>query len=198
MGSFRVQNQSWLLVDQVPTQLLDGSCSGSMGLAFNNIGWTGATPFWQTLVESGQLTTPEMSFWFTRLIDDQNAQEEEFGGIFTLGGRNQTLYAGDVEFLPLVTNAGRRTYWLLDLSGVYLLASPPALPHARTSITDITVNKKDITLLPGNVAAIVTGTTLIGGPRATISAIYAQIPNSQPLSGEFAGYYGFRMFVFLA
>lgn len=121
MGGFRVRNQTWLLVDQVPTQLLDGSCSGSMGLAFDNIGWTGATPFWQTLVDGGQLTTPEMSFWFTRLIDNQNAQEEEFGGVFTLGGRNQTLYAGDVEFLPLVTNAGRRTYWLLDLSGAYLI-----------------------------------------------------------------------------
>jgi len=121
MGGFRVQNQTWLLVDQVPTQLLDGSCSGSIGLAFDNIGWTGATPFWQTLADSGQLTTPEMSFWFTRLIDNTNAQEEEFGGVFTLGGRNQTLYAGDVEFLPLVTNAGRRTYWLLDLSGMYLI-----------------------------------------------------------------------------
>jgi len=62
-----------------------------------------------------------MSFWFTRFIDDPNASREEFGGIFTLGGRNQTLYTGDVEFLPLVTINGQKTYWLLNVLGAYLI-----------------------------------------------------------------------------
>jgi len=43
----------------------------------------------------------------------------------------------------------------------------------------------------GNVAAIDTGTTLIGGPSAAVSAVYAQIPGSQQLSGNLAGFYGF-------
>lgn len=42
-----------------------------------------------------------------------------------------------------------------------------------------------------NVAAIDTGTTLIGGPSAAVQAIYAQIPGSQQLSGNLAGFYGF-------
>jgi len=46
----------------------------------------------------------------------------------------------------------------------------------------------------GNLAAIDTGSTLIGGPSAAVSAIYAQIPGSQPLTGNLAGFYGFRMF----
>jgi len=66
-----------------------------------------------------------MSFWFTRLIGDPNASTEAFGGIFTLGGRNQTSYVGDVEFLPLVTIGGRKTYWLINVSGAYLV--PPCL-----------------------------------------------------------------------
>jgi len=49
----------------------------------------------------------------------------------------------------------------------------------------------------GNLAAIDTGTTLIGGPSAAVSAVYAQIPGSQPLSGNLAGFYGFRTFLSL-
>ena len=119
MGGFQVQNQPWLLVDQTSASLLDGSNAGIMGLAFDTIANTGAVPFWQTLAQGGQLSTPEMSFWFTRLLNDQSAQEEDFGGIFTLGGQNQTLFTGDIEFLPLVTSAGRQTYWLLSVSGTH-------------------------------------------------------------------------------
>jgi len=119
MGGFRVPQQSWLLVDQISANLLDGSNAGILGLAFSTIANTQATPFWETLAEGGQLTTPEMSFWFTRFLGSPTAQAEEFGGIFTLGGQNQTLYKGDIEFLPLVTNAGRQTYWLLTVSGTY-------------------------------------------------------------------------------
>ncbi|KAF9651450.1 aspartic peptidase A1 [Thelephora ganbajun] len=172
MGGFQVQRQPWLLVDQTSASLLDGTDAGIMGLAFSTIANTGATPFWQNLAQGGQLSTPEMGFWFTRFSNDRNAQQEEFGGIFTLGGQNQTLYKGNVEFLPLVTNVGRQTYWLLTISG-------------------ITVNGKSVTLPSGNIAAIDTGTTLIGGPSAAVQAVYAQIPGSQPLSGNLAGFYGF-------
>lgn len=67
--------------------------------------------------------------------------------------------------------------------------------HACASISGITVNEKNVTLPSSGVAAIDTGTTFIGGPAAGVSAIYAQIPDSQPLSGGPAGLYGFRMFV---
>lgn len=117
MGGFQMPRQPWLLVDQTSANLLTGTNAGIMGLAFDTIANTGAVPFWQALADGNQLTTPEMSFWFTRLLGDQNAQVEDFGGVFTLGGQNQTLYTGDVEFLPLVTNVGRQTYWLLNVSG---------------------------------------------------------------------------------
>ena len=119
MGGFQVQNQPWLLVDQTSANLLDGSNAGIIGLAFDTISNTGAIPLWQNLAQGGQLSTPEMSFWFTRLLNDQSAQEEDFGGIFTFGGQNQTLFTGDIEFLPLVTDAGQQTYWLLGVSGTH-------------------------------------------------------------------------------
>lgn len=41
-------------------------------------------------------------------------------------------------------------------------------------------------------AAIDTGTTLIGGPSDAIAAIYANIPNSQAGTGNLEGYYIYR------
>ena len=128
MGGFQVQNQPWLLVDQTSSNLLDGSNAGIMGLAFESIANTGATPLWQTLATGNQLSTPEMSFWITRVSggnQNSNAVDEEFGGVFTLGGQNQTLYTGNVEFLPLVTNIGKQTYWLLTVSGMHRICPCP-------------------------------------------------------------------------
>jgi cathepsin D len=119
MGGFQVQRQPWLLVDQTTSDLLDGTNAGIMGLAFDTIANTASTPFWQTLASGGQFSTPEMSFWITREVNNPNAPTETFGGVFTLGGQNQTLYQGDVEFLPLVTNVGKPTYWLLNVTGAH-------------------------------------------------------------------------------
>ena len=41
-------------------------------------------------------------------------------------------------------------------------------------------------------AAIDTGTTLIGGPTDSVAAIYAAIPNSNKLSGQMEGFFSFR------
>jgi cathepsin D len=172
MGGFQVPNQPWLLVDQTSASLLDGSNAGIMGLAFDTIANTGATPFWQTLAQGNKLGTPEMGFWLNRLLGDTSAQTEAFGGTFTLGGQNTTLFTGTPEFLPLVTSAGKQTYWLLNLSG-------------------LTVNGNSVTLSSTNLAAIDTGTTLIGGPSAAVAAIYAQIPGSQKMTGSLVGFYGF-------
>ena len=57
-----------------------------------------------------------------------------------------------------------------------------------------------ITLLQGNkimpesgsLAAIDTGTTLVGGPSSAIAAIYNEIPGSVPLAGKYEGYYSYR------
>ena len=125
MGGFQVQTQPWMLVNHTDLNLPSGTCAGIMGLAFDTIAETAATPFWQTLASGGQFATPEMSFWIARELNDTNAPEETFGGVFTLGGQNQTLYQGDVEFLPLITNVGRPTYWLLNLTG----ASKPLCLH---------------------------------------------------------------------
>jgi cathepsin D len=162
MGGFTMNNQTMLAVSQVSSQLLDGSVSGIMGLAFQSIASTQAKPFWQALSDSNQLTTQEMSFWLTRFGNDPTATPEEPGGVFTLGGTNSSLFTGDIEFLDLTTGTGGPSFWLLTVSGV-------------------SVQGKAISITTGDaaVAAIDTGTTLLGGPSADVQAIYAAIPGSQ-------------------
>ena len=102
-----------MAVDKIPDDFFRSPVSGIMGLAFSAITETGSTPFWQAL--GNQLAAPEMAFYFTRFKDDSSAQEEEPGGVFTLGGTNSTLFTGDIEFLAMP--AGIPTYWLLTMSG---------------------------------------------------------------------------------
>ena len=119
MGGFQVQAQPWLLGNKTTGGIFSTPNDGIMGLGFESISAFGATPFWQTLVDQDQLASPEMSFYLTRHLDDPNAQEEEFGGIFTLGGRNQTLFQGEPEFLPVLADGGKLTHWLLNAPCMY-------------------------------------------------------------------------------
>jgi cathepsin D len=66
-----------------------------------------------------------------------------------------------------------------------------ALSHPPAPISGITVGGENVALPPGGVASIDTGTPLIGGPADAVAAIYAKVPNSRPLDGDFAGFFGF-------
>ncbi len=59
--------------------------------------------------------------------------------------------------------------------------------------TALTVNGNSVTLDSGSgaYAAIDTGTTLVGGPQDAVSALYAQIEGSAPLTGN-EGYWSYR------
>ncbi|EIN11477.1 acid protease [Punctularia strigosozonata HHB-11173 SS5] len=173
MGGFEVSGQTFLLVDEMTSGLLDGDVSGIMGLAFESIAATEATPFWQTLVNNDQLTNPEMSFWLERVLGTSDTDEEQFGGIFTLGGTNTSLYSGDIEFIDYPSGV-TESYWLLETS-------------------KITVGGSSISIQTGSnaLAAIDTGTTLIGGPTNDVANFWAAVDGSQALTGNNAGFYAF-------
>jgi cathepsin D len=116
MGNFSLQSQTFLSVESVSDQLLSGSVSGIMGLAFTAIASTGATPFWQGLISNNQLAAPEMAFWLTR-FRDKVFKDEEPGGSFTLGGTNSSLFQGEIEFLPMA-GPSPPSFWLLGMSGI--------------------------------------------------------------------------------
>lgn len=168
MGGFTVPSQTFLVVDTMTTGLVTAPVSGLMGLAFESLASTNATPFWQALTNSNALSSPEMSFWLSREVNTVTDSTLAPGGVFTLGGTNSTLFTGDIEFLNLVTTP---SFWLLTLSS-------------------LTVNGVAVTLSTNTLSAIDTGTTLIGGPTADVSALYSAIPGSQSMKGN-PGFYSF-------
>jgi cathepsin D len=98
------------------TDLVTAPVSGLMGLAFQSIAVTKATPFWQALTNGNLLSAPEMSFWLARDLDPVSETSLASGGVFTLGGTNSTLFSGEIEFLNLPSTP---TFWLLSLSSKY-------------------------------------------------------------------------------
>ena len=157
-----------------------------MGLAFAPNAATNSTPFWQTLVANGQLSSSEMSFWLTR---STSSSSDVPGGVFTLGGTNSSLYTGDIEFTNLAVTPP--FYWLLSLTGEFPFFL--MMVFINEGWIGVTVQGNNVPVTTGSSAfsAIDTGTTLIGGPSADVKAIYTAIPGSQPIQGA-AGYYSFR------
>ncbi|KAF9556703.1 acid protease [Agrocybe pediades] len=155
MGDFTVQKQTFLAVDQVSSDLTEGSVQGIMGLAFGSISSTSATPFWENLANGGELSVPEMGFWLQR-ANPLSTDEEGPGGVFTLGGTNSSLFTGDIEFLDMPSNV-RPSFWLLNTASITLNGQNFAVPRTEA------------------LAAIDTGTTLIGGPTDVVTAFWKTV-----------------------
>ena len=105
-----------MAASELTSGLIDGTVSGIMGLAWTALASTRANPFWFNLVNNNALTSNDMSFWLSR--DAAGASDEAFGGIFTLGGVNDTLYTGAVDFVTMPVQTP--SFWLLGLSGKFL------------------------------------------------------------------------------
>ena len=89
-----------------------------MGLGFQTIASSGATPFWQSLAETdGALDSPLFAFQITRFTNDTNAAELEAGGTFTLGAVNSSLYTGDIDYQDIPD--GAPGYWIQELTCAY-------------------------------------------------------------------------------
>ena len=164
-------------VNSVSNNIISGPISGIMGLGFQALSNTQSTPFWQTLLNNGQLANSEMSFYIARnaATVSSNSQETD-GGVFTLGGTNSSLFQGDIDFNNFPSGS-TPSYWLQTVSQLTLNG-----------------NSVDIGSSSSNVAAIDTGTTLLGGPTEAVQAFWGQVSGSRSLSN---GMFAFRTF-FLA
>ena|ERR1700733_12999099 len=101
-----------------------GPTSGLMGFGFSSLAVNQNTPFWQALVnnKSSLLQTPEMSFFFTRSKGTSVPPVEQYGGVFTLGGTNSTLFTGNIEFINISSSTSLPPgFWPLELTGTFYL-----------------------------------------------------------------------------
>lgn len=164
--------QTLAIATEVTQGLLDTDVDGIMGFGFKSLSTSGATPFWQAsgadefafYLRSDAVSTSSSS---SPTISSRGYSETQYGGIFTLGGTNSSLYQGDINWSDVIDES----YWLITLGG-------------------ITVNGVDVSLSDTDKVAVDTGTTLIGAPTTVVEAIYAQIPDSSTLSSD-SGYYQF-------
>jgi len=170
MAGFQVENQVFGVVSSFSSNMLDPPVSGILGLGFQNIAASQAPPFWQTLARSvGSLDEPVMAFHLSRFVDDASARNAEFGGSFTLGAVNTSLYIGEIDYQEIPD--GKVNYWTLELTGLSVQSTDIDLPDDQSYV------------------AIDTGTTLVGGPSDQIAQLYATIPGSAVGTGNYDGYY---------
>ncbi|GAB1524704.1 hypothetical protein RhiTH_007858 [Rhizoctonia solani] len=176
IGGFAVDNQVMGLVTQASGVLLNGRSAGLLGLAFQvryDVRQR-IVPFWEALVTSGRWSQPLMSFWMTRFGNISTVRVEEYGGEFRMGGLNASLYTGEVEYIDMPSSV--QAYWSIPLRQITVNGGPP-----------ITITNLGVTSL----AAIDTGTSLIGGPPDIVAEIYSQVPNARKGTGNLERYWVF-------
>lgn len=140
LAGYVIDDLTFAEVDQLADNTLQPPTSGIMGMGFQTLSTSGATPFWQVLAEKNQLQTNAFSFQLARNNDNVQSRDElNPGGVFTLGQIDQNQYSGDITYSD-VSGPG---YWAINLDSVSVNGA---------SSTENTL------------AAIDTGTTLIGGP----------------------------------
>jgi cathepsin D len=158
MGGLTVSSQTFLTAELLQGSLVDTPVSGLMGLAFPALSGTNSVPFWLALTNNSQLSSPEFSIWLGRDLNPVNETVLAPGGAFTLGGTNSSLFSGDIQFSDLALTQGVASFW-------------------QVALTSLAINSSQVTLSTANpLAAIDTGTTLIGGPHADIVSFYNSIP----------------------
>ncbi|KAG1878625.1 acid protease [Suillus tomentosus] len=167
MAGFTISDQTFGVVTTTTANFLQNPVTGIFGLAWQSLAASGAMPFWQALASNGQWNQPLMAFQLTR-----KAGELEPGGSFTMGYTNESLYTGTIDYQDIPN--GQASYWLQQITSMIVQGKSIFLPSGSASY-----------------AAIDTGTTLVAGPAASIAAIYAQIPGSQPGTGSWEGFYSY-------
>ncbi|WWC59467.1 uncharacterized protein I303_102023 [Kwoniella dejecticola CBS 10117] len=170
LGGYSVASQTFASCDQVSSGLLSSGVSGIMGLSWQALAYSKATPWWITLAKSSSWSDPLFAFHLARYRNVAGASSVETdGGLATFGFLDSSLYSGDVTYVSVSGNA---QYWQIPMASM-------------------TMQGETVSLGSSNMAAIDTGTTLIGGPESIITAIYANIPGSQRMTGSYAPYFAY-------
>lgn len=182
LAGYTVNNLTFAEASAVASNTVEYPTSGIMGMGFQSLSTSGATPFWQVLEKQNVLQTNAFTFQLARNIDNLNPNDPNIndiqspGGVFTLGQIDTNQYSGDITYTNIPNNLQNQQglgYWTIPLQG-------------------ITVNGNSASIGSNPLAAIDTGTTLIGGPSLAIRAFYSQISGSRSASSaDMPGYYLF-------
>ncbi|KAL8283138.1 hypothetical protein RQP46_005916 [Phenoliferia psychrophenolica] len=168
IGGYSVSNQVFAACTTL-NEIVEGKISGLLGLGWESIASSKATPLVEALANNGSLPAQEFGFAFTTYPETTSANKVQAGGTLTIGGTDTSSYTGSINWVDIVQPAG---YWQIPLEGIHVGG------------TDLAI--------ASDAVVIDSGTSLIGAPASAVAAIYAQIPGSSAISldGE-AGYYSY-------
>ncbi|KAG8902838.1 hypothetical protein FRB99_004034, partial [Tulasnella sp. 403] len=162
MNGVAVSSQPFGQVTNFAGGALPTTATGLMGLAWGRLAQIG-TPFWENSATSAPgWDQPLFAFALSRQSNNPAANGEAPGGSFTIGAVNPALYTGDIDWERVIM-----------------------LVTAAISVGGTVVE------LGSQLAAIDTGTTLIGGPPDAVAKLYSGIPGVQQGTGDSSGYYYF-------
>ncbi|GAA6059356.1 hypothetical protein JCM10212_003254 [Sporobolomyces blumeae] len=168
IANYTVQSQTFAACSTL-NNIVDGELSGILGLGWNTIASSGATPLVQQLAQDGKLPENVFGFAFETHVFTTASSPTAPGGTLTIGGVDTSAFSGTMNWIDIVQPAG---YWAIPLQ-------------------DITIGGTSLGI-SADQAVIDTGTTLIGVPSSIAQSVYSQIPNSQAISLDGAsGYYAF-------
>lgn len=174
IANFTVASLTFAEALDISEHTVQPPASGIMGLGFESLATSGATPLWQVLMIEKKVEERVFSFQLkNNMREARNGQDIRPGGIFTLGMLDKSQFQGDINWVSVPKKFGNTGigYW--------------AVPLDR-----IQVNSRSFPPGANPYAVIDTGTTLIGGPPDVVRAIYSAIPGARPSQvGE--GYYEF-------
>jgi len=130
---------------------------GILGMGFSTISVNHLPTVFDNMVDQKAVDSPVFSFWLNRDPKDSN------GGQLVLGGVDESLYTGEINYLPIT----REGYWQVKMDGV-------------------SVGGDDSMVCPGGCEAVLdTGTSLIVGPKDQIDAINKAIgAKIIPITGQ--------------
>ncbi|OBA19145.1 Asp-domain-containing protein [Metschnikowia bicuspidata var. bicuspidata NRRL YB-4993] len=157
MGDLVIPNQDFAEATLEPgLAFAFGKFDGILGLAYDTISQNKIVPPVYNAIHQGMFDAPQFGFYLGDVNKDENN-----GGVATFGGYDESLFKGDLTWLPV----RRKAYWEVTFEGIGLGDEFAEL--AKTG------------------AAIDTGTSLITLPSSLAEIINAKIGATKSWSGQY-------------